>query len=122
MKLKQKLMSLAMAAGLAFSANQVTAEELSVATFIPPQHHINSFFFDWFGKEVAKRSNGSLTIKVYPAGQLGAGPVQQYKRAVEGVGDITFGVAAYTPKIFPKTMLAILPDTGERYLSTDLWS
>ncbi len=48
-------------------------------------------------------------MKLYPAGQLGAGPVQQYKRAVEGVGDITFGVAAYTPAIFPKTMLAILP-------------
>lgn len=109
MKLKQKLMSLAMAAGLAFSANQVTAEELSVATFIPPQHHINSFFFDWFGKEVAKRSNGSLTIKVYPAGQLGAGPVQQYKRVVEGVADITFGLQTYTPALFPKSILIVPP-------------
>ncbi|MCJ8310566.1 MAG: TRAP transporter substrate-binding protein [Rhizobiaceae bacterium] len=109
MKLKQKLMSLAMAAGLALSVNQASAEELSVATFIPPQHHINSFFFDWFGKEVAKRSNGSLTIKVYPAGQLGAGPVQQYKRVVEGVADITFGLQTYTPALFPKSILIVPP-------------
>jgi len=40
---------------------------------------------------------------------LGAGPVQQYKRVVEGVADIVFGVAAYTPSIFPKTMLVIPP-------------
>ena len=86
-----------------------SAEELSVATFVPPQHHSNAVMFKWFGEELAKRSNGSLTMKLYPAGQLGAGPVQQYKRAVEGVADIVFGVAAYTPAIFPKTMLAIPP-------------
>ncbi|MEM8542351.1 MAG: TRAP transporter substrate-binding protein DctP, partial [Pseudomonadota bacterium] len=68
-----------------------------------------SFFFDWFGKEIAERSSGSLTMKLYPAGQLGAGPVQQYKRAVEGVADITFGLQTYTPAIFPKSILAVPP-------------
>ena len=89
------------------------SEELTVATFVPPQHHTNTGMFKWFGDEIEKRSGGSLTMKLYPAGQLGAGPVQQYKRAVEGVADITFGVAAYTPAIFPKTMLAILPGASE---------
>lgn len=86
-----------------------SAEELSVATFVPPQHHVNANLFTWFGEELEKRSGGSLTLKVYPAGQLGAGPVQQYKRAVEGVADITFGLQAYTPAIFPKSMLIIPP-------------
>lgn len=90
-------------------AHAATAEELSVASFVPPQHHSNSVMFKWFGEELEKRSGGSLTMKLYPAGQLGAGPVQQYKRAVEGVADIVFAVAAYTPAIFPKTMLAIPP-------------
>ena len=35
--------------------------------------------------------------------------MQQYKRVVEGVADITFGLQAYTPTIFPKTMLIIPP-------------
>ena len=52
-------------------------------------------------------------MKLYPAGQLGAGPVQQYKRVLEGVADVVFGVAAYTPAIFPKSMLAILPGKAE---------
>ena len=94
---------------LGLMAQPALSEELSVATFVPPQHHTNTVMFKWFGEELEKRSGGSLTMKLFPAGQLGAGPVQQYKRAVEGIADITFGVSAYTPTLFPKTMLAIPP-------------
>ncbi len=106
-------LAMTLAAALGLSAPVVTAEELSVATFVPPQHHTNTGMFAWFAKEIEARSGGSLTMKLYPAGQLGAGPVQQYKRAVEGVADIVFGVSAYTPAIFPKSMLAILPGKAE---------
>lgn len=98
---------------LAGSATIATAEELTVATFVPPQHHTNTVMFAWFAEELEKRSDGTLTMQLFPAGQLGAGPVQQYKRAVEGVADITFGVTAYTPALFPKTMLAIPPGKAE---------
>lgn len=94
-------------AGLAFG--KASADVLSVATFLPPQHHTNANVWKWFGDELAKRTDGKLTIKVYPSGQLGAGPVQQYKRVVEGVADLVIGVASYTPELFPKTMLASLP-------------
>lgn len=100
---------LALSTAFGASAQSVASEELSVATFLPPQHHTNTGMFTWFANEIEERSGGSLTMKLYPAGQLGAGPVQQYKRAVEGIADITFGVAAYTPALFPKSMLPILP-------------
>ena len=106
-------LAMALATSLGFSAQTTVGEELSVATFVPPQHHTNTGMFKWFGEEIEKRSGGTLTMKLYPAGQLGAGPVQQYKCAIEGVGDIVFGVAAYTPSIFPKTMLAILPGAAD---------
>ncbi len=118
MKLRHTIMSFALAAGLASGAGQAAAEELSVATFIPPQHHINSFFFKWFGDEVENRSGGSLTIKVYPAGQLGAGPVQQYKRVVEGVADIAFGLQTYSPTLFPKTILMVPPGKHQTALES----
>lgn len=102
-------MAVALASALGLCAQTASAEELTVATFVPPQHHTNTVMFKWFGDEIEKRSGGTLTMKLFPAGQLGAGPVQQYKRAVEGIADITFGVSAYTPALFPKTMLAILP-------------
>ncbi|WP_180957697.1 TRAP transporter substrate-binding protein [Neptunicoccus cionae] len=106
-------LALALAATFGLSAQNASGEELSVATFVPPQHHTNTVMFKWFGEELEKRSGGTLTMKLFPAGQLGAGPVQQYKRAVEGVADITFGVSAYTPTLFPKTMLAIPPGKAE---------
>ncbi|WP_420860577.1 TRAP transporter substrate-binding protein [Algirhabdus cladophorae] len=109
MSFKRFGMAFAFASAIGFSAQTASSDELTVATFVPPQHHSNTVMFKWFGEEIEKRSGGSLTMKLFPAGQLGAGPVQQYKRAVEGVADITFGVSAYTPAIFPKTMLAIPP-------------
>ena len=87
----------------------VYADELTVATFVPPQHHTNLNVWNWFSDEVSKRTNGELTVRVYPAGQLGAGPVQQYKRVVEGVADAILGVAGYTPELFPIAMLTIPP-------------
>jgi TRAP-type C4-dicarboxylate transport system substrate-binding protein len=94
---------------LGLSSSCALAEELSVATFVPPSHETITKALAWFENELTERSNGEITIKLYAAGQLGAGPVQQYKRAVEGVADITFGIASTTPTLFPKTMLAILP-------------
>lgn len=124
MQFKRIFAAVAVTIGLGLFVTTANSEELTVATFVPPQHHTNSVMFKWFGEELEKRSGGSLTMKLFPAGQLGAGPVQQYKRAVEGVADITFGVSAYTPAIFPKTMLAIPPgkskssrDATERLLS-----
>ena len=89
------------------------AEQLTVATFTPPQHHISTFLFEWFGQELEERSSGELSIQVFPAGQLGAGPVQQYRRAVEGVADITFGLQSYTPTLFPRTMMIIPPGNNQ---------
>ena len=96
MKISRITMGAALAIGLGVSAHTATGDELSVATFLPPQRHTNTGMFTWFANEIDKRSGSTLTMKLYPAGQLGAGPVQQYKRAVEGVADITFGVSGYT--------------------------
>lgn len=109
-----RLGALALCAGLL--AGTAQADELSVATFVPPQHHTNVNVFEWFGKELAERTNGELTVRVYPGGQLGAGPVQQYKRVVEGVADIVLGVAGYTPELFPKAMLTVPPGKASNSL------
>lgn len=108
MRSMQLAATLALALGL-FARPAAAAEEFSVATFVPPSHESVTKALAWFEKELAERSDGELTLKLYAAGQLGAGPAQQYKRAVEGVADITFGIASITPTLFPKTMIAILP-------------
>ena len=113
MNIKPLSLGTILSVALGLFAHTVTSEELSVATFLPPQQHTNTGMLTWFAEEIDKRSGGTLTMKLYPAGQLGAGPVQQYKRAFEGVADIAFGVSAYTPALFPKTMVTILPGKSE---------
>lgn len=109
MTLASQIRAGVVAAALCFAAQATTAEELSVATFVPPNHETVTGALAWFEREITERSGGTLTMKLYPAGQLGAGPKQQYKRAIEGVADITFGIASVTPTLFPKTMLAVPP-------------
>ena len=60
-------------------------------------------------KKVQKMSGGSLNIKIFPGGKLGKGPRAQYKRAIDGVADLTFGLQGYTSKIFKRTTMVELP-------------
>lgn len=109
MKFAKIRMATAFAAALTLTAPAAMAEELSFATFLPHNHETITGMYAWFEKEVEERSGGTLSLALYPAGQLGAGPTQQYKRAIEGVADITIGLAASTPTLFPRTLLATLP-------------
>lgn len=109
MYLKNFVRGVALTASLGLTAQTVSAEELTVATFVPPNHETVTGALAWFEREITERSGGTLTMKLFAAGQLGAGPAQQYKRAIEGVADITFGIAGITPTLFPKTMLAVPP-------------
>ncbi len=85
------------------------AKELKLAHFMPPVHTLHEKVFVPLAEELAKATGGDLTIAIYPAGALGKGPVQQYKRAVEGVADITFGIHSYTSELFPRSQLLTLP-------------
>ena len=85
------------------------ATELKLAHFMSPKHPMDSKVMRPMAEELAKASNGKLTIRIFPAGELGKGPVQQYKRAVDGVADMVFGIPGYTSTQFPKTLLIALP-------------
>ena len=114
--LKRFLPSIILSIGLIFagsSGSLIQAKELKLAHFMPPVHHLHKSMFVPMAKGLAAATNGKLTIKIYSSGALGKGPVQQYKRVVQGVADMTFGVLVYTPKIFPKTMIASKPGIGK---------
>ena len=75
------------------------AKELKMATFMSPKHPINTGALPYLAKNVATETGGSLTLKLYPSGQLGKGPKAQYKRVIENVAEITFGIQGYTVKV-----------------------
>ena len=79
MKLMKKShfgIGLVLSVTLGMFAQTAARDELSAATFVPLQHHTNTGIFAWFDQEIDKRSGGTLIMKIYPTGQLGAGPVQ----------------------------------------------
>lgn len=84
-------------------------KELKLAHFMSPVHPLHQKVFLPLCKKLAKATNGDITIKIYPSGALGKGPVQQYKRAVDGVADITFCIQSYSASIFPLTLLITQP-------------
>jgi TRAP-type C4-dicarboxylate transport system substrate-binding protein len=105
------LFGAALLAAVLSPAAPTAAKELKVATFLPPTHPIVGLY-EQLGKELAAETNGDLTLKVYPGGTLGAGPFQQYKRAVEEVTDIADICHPFHAKVFAKTMLIVLPGSA----------
>lgn len=104
---------LAVAAAAAFSTVAGTpalAEtELSLAHFLPTRHVMHQKVLEPLAARVAEATGGEVTIRIYPSGELGAGPAKQYSRAVDGVADIAFGLQGYTSAVFPRTLVAELP-------------
>jgi len=74
-----------------------------------PKHLIDRFIMRPWSKAIAEQSGGALTVRIYPGGALGKGPVAQFKRAVDGIADITFGLQGFTSNLFPRTGLIELP-------------
>jgi len=117
-KLSRVLIPAAVAFGLALPSTGF-AETLKLAHFVPPFHVVTKAVIEPLANGVKKDSAGALDIKVYPGGELGKGPVEQYVRAINGVADITFGLHGYTSSQFPKSMIIEMPgvveDAGSGY-------
>ncbi len=91
---------------------QGAAVELKMHSFVPPTHVIWTDVLTPWAADVAKRSNNQLTIKLYPAMQLGGKPPELYRQAVQGISDIVFTLPGYTSADFPMMALTELPGTA----------
>ncbi|MEP4768962.1 MAG: TRAP transporter substrate-binding protein [Roseibium sp.] len=94
---------------VALGVQSVMAEELKIAHFMPSMHPMDKGVMTPLAEEINAATGGELTMRIYPSGELGKGPVQQYKRVVTGVADIVFGIPEYTPKQFGKTGMIHIP-------------
>ena len=101
------------AAGLPWSTSfaQDTIE-LKLSSFVPPTHSIWVDPLTPWSKEVAKRSGGKLTVRLFPSMQLGGKPPELYRQMVQGVADIVFTLPGYTASDFPMMSLTELPGTA----------
>lgn len=113
----------AAAVALLVCAAPTRAAELKLAHFMSPQHPMDRHVMTPLAERVAAASNGELTIKIYPGGELGAGPNQQYRRAVTGIADIAFNLPQYTPAQFKRSVLLHVPGlfTSPEQATTAIW-
>ena len=98
----------AMAAGLgtAAFAQEVT---LKMHQFLPPQANVPKLILQPWADRVMEASDGRIKIDHYPAMQLGGKPPELASQVVDGVADIIWTVAGYTPGRFPKAEAFELP-------------
>ncbi|MZR12027.1 C4-dicarboxylate ABC transporter substrate-binding protein [Maritimibacter sp. DP07] len=82
------------------------SETVKFAHWVPPAHTLTKSTIEPL--QAAVEGSG-LEIEVYPGGELGAGPLEQYVRVVQGVADIVWGLQGYTSSQFPLTMVSELP-------------
>jgi TRAP-type transport system periplasmic protein len=97
------------AAALLCAAVSAAAQELKFAHFVPPTHPYHPQVFVPFAQELEKETGGKLKVRIYPGGELGANPAEQFNRAVDGVADIAMVIPGYTAAQFPRTMLMEYP-------------
>ena len=104
-------------AGLSFSAlaDKVT---LKFHTMVPMPANSNAKFVKPWGDKIEKDSGGKIKVEIYPAMQLGGAPPQLVDQVRDGVVDLIWTVAGYTPGRFPRLEVFDLPFMAASSLAT----
>jgi TRAP-type C4-dicarboxylate transport system substrate-binding protein len=91
------------------SARAQNVITLRLHTFVPATSNVYSrVIVPWMAK-IEQESGGRLKFQGFPSMQMGGTPAQLYDQAREGVVDIVWSLAGYTPGRFPRTEAFELP-------------
>ncbi|WP_113156457.1 TRAP transporter substrate-binding protein [Nitratireductor sp. OM-1] len=104
------LIHFALAGTLSFGlVAAASARELRLAHFMSPMHHMHKRMMQPLADKLALETGGEVTIRIFPSGELSKSGAAQWRTALTGVADITFGLQGYTSETFPRTMFAVAP-------------
>ena len=87
-------------------AQEVT---LRLHQFLPAQANVPAQILDVWADKVEADSGGRIKVDRFPSMQLGGTPPQLIDQAIDGVADIIWTVAGYTPGRFPQLEVFELP-------------
>lgn len=99
------------AAMTALGATGAFAQEVTLRMhqFLPAQANVPKNVLDPWADKIEAESNGRIKIQRFPAMQLGGKPPELIDQAIDGVADIIWTVAGYTPGRFPHVEVFELP-------------
>lgn len=92
--------------GTAALAQEVT---LKMHQFLPPQANVPKLILQPWADRVEEASDGRINVEHYPSMQLGGTPPELASQVIDGVADIIWTVAGYTPGRFPQAEVFELP-------------
>ena len=96
----------ALAGGGTAGAADVT---LRMHQFLPAQANVPKHILDVWADRVEADSEGRIEVQRFPSMQLGGKPPELVDQVVDGVADIIWTVAGYTPGRFPRAEVFELP-------------
>lgn len=82
---------------------------LRLHQFLPAQANVPAQVLDVWADRVEADSDGRIKIDRFPSMQLGGTPPQLIDQAIDGVADVIWTVAGYTPGRFPQLEVFELP-------------
>ncbi|MGH8707698.1 MAG: TRAP transporter substrate-binding protein, partial [Burkholderiales bacterium] len=91
------------AAGGAAQAQTV----LTMSNWVPPQHPIVIYIMKPWADQVAKVTNGRVTVQMLP--KAIAAPNQHYDATINGQVDLAWATYGYQPERFQPYLIAELP-------------
>ncbi len=98
----------AMLAGMSATA---FAQDVTIKMhqFLPAQANVPKLVLDVWAKNVEESSDGRIAVEHYPSMQLGGKPPELIDQAIDGVADVVWTVAGYSPGRFPQAEVFELP-------------
>ncbi|MEM7075949.1 MAG: TRAP transporter substrate-binding protein [Pseudomonadota bacterium] len=111
MRLLTRLGRALLASAVCLGACPVLAQDvtLKMHQFLPPQANVPALILEPWAERVMAASDGRIQIDHYPAMQLGGKPPELVSQVQDGVADIIWVVAGYTPGRFPQLEVFELP-------------
>lgn len=82
---------------------------LRIHHFLPPPSTAQKQLIEPWAERVMKTSGGRIKVEIYPSMQLGGKPPQLFDQVRDGVVDVVWTLAGYTPGRFPKLEVLELP-------------
>lgn len=101
--------TITLATALTLATGAAHAQELRYANWAAPMHTITASQIDPMAEALSTGTEGTVTLRAYHGGELGAGPQDQFVRVVQGTADLGWGLPGYTSSQFPLTMMLEAP-------------
>jgi TRAP-type C4-dicarboxylate transport system substrate-binding protein len=85
------------------------AVELKLSHFLPTANGMHVDFMEPWAREVERRTDGAVTVAIFPAGTQLGNVATQYEQVRAGVVDIAHGLHGIPAGRFPRTSIIDLP-------------